>query len=99
MHLLNLSGKIKGAKILCIYFYLVYQVYLVCQSARKINELTDRNREQKPWTGKDIPTKETLLGFCSYSVDLVPGCIWDSIHFHLKIKVLFMAIFQKLQEI
>lgn len=64
MHLLNLSGKIKGAKILCIYFYLAYLAYLVCQSAFKISKLTDRIREQKPRTGKDIPTEETLLRFC-----------------------------------
>lgn len=65
MHVLNLSGKIKGAKILCIYFYLVCLVYLVCQSAFKIRKLTDGIKEQKPWTGKDIPTEKTLLRFCS----------------------------------
>lgn len=47
MHLLNLSGKIKGAEILCIYFYLVYPVYLVCESASKISEFADRIGEQK----------------------------------------------------
>lgn len=48
VHLLNLSVKIKGAKILCIYFYLAYLVYLACQSAFKISKLTDRIKEQKP---------------------------------------------------
>jgi len=47
VHLLNLSGKIKGAKILCIYFYLVYLVYRVCQSAFKRSESADLIREQK----------------------------------------------------
>lgn len=65
VHLLNLSVKIKGAKILCIYFYLAYLVYLACQSAFKISKLTDRIKEQKPWMGKDIPTEETLLRFYS----------------------------------